>query len=71
MALEIPAPAQVGIIGTAGVDALSGGVITASMLEDMVFLGMTFGAWSKLFLTISIILLVIVNGKKAFGKSKK
>lgn len=61
MGLEIPSPAQVGILSTAGVDTLTNGAITASMLEDYIILGLTFGAWTKLFLTISVIVIVLVN----------
>lgn len=71
MHFEIPSPAQVGLIGTAGVDTLTGGAITANILEDMVIWGLTFGAWVKLFLAISVLLIILMNIPKVIMNWKK
>lgn len=71
MNLEIPSPAQVGVLGTAGVDTVSGGFITSHMLEDLIIFGMTFGAWAKLLLTISVLLIIIMNIPKAIMSWRK
>lgn len=71
MGLEIPTPAQVGIVGTAGVDTMTDGIITSGMLEEMVFYGLTFGAWTKLFLTLSVIVIILMNIPKAIMAWRK
>ena len=61
MALEIPSPIQVGVIGTAGIDVATDGIITAQMLDEFVILGMTYGALVKLLLGISVTIIILMN----------
>ena len=39
-------------------------VITALSLEDIVFMGLTYGAWFKVAMFLSVFLLVILNASK-------
>lgn len=71
MALEIPSPAQVGVLGTAGVDTMTDGFITSQLLEDYVIWGMTFGAWVKIFLFISVLVIILMNVPKAIMAWRK
>lgn len=71
MAIEIPSPAQVGVLGTAGVDTFTDGYITSHMLEDYVIWGMTFGAWVKIFLFISVLVIILMNVPKAIMAWRK
>lgn len=65
MSLEIPSPAQVGVLGTAGVDVATDGIITSHMLEEYILWGMTFGAWVKIFLFVSVLVIILMNVPKA------
>ena len=71
MALEIPSPAQLGVLGTAGVDTATNGYITSHMLEDFVIMGMTFGAWVKIFLFVSVLVIILMNVPKAIMSWRK
>ncbi len=47
------------------------GVITALDLEDIVLLGMTYGAWFKLFMFIALVLLVVERALSISNKIEK
>ena len=65
MSLEIPSPAQVGVLGTAGVDVATNGAITSHMLEEYILWGVTFGAWVKIFLFVSVLVIILMNIPRA------
>ena len=47
------------------------GIITALALEDMVMFGLTYGAWFKLAMFISVILIILVNLSKVAKEAVK
>lgn len=49
-----------GIIGTAGLEQYTG-FLNAEMFDQIVFLGMTVGAWGKLALLVSVIVIILMN----------
>ena len=55
----------VSVIGANGGVAVGGNeVLTAIGLEELVFLGMTYGAWVKVFLFVSLFIIILLNLKK-------
>lgn len=55
----------VGVIGGNGGVVLGGDqILTAMGLEELVFMGMTYGAWVKLVLLFSLLLIIVLNIKK-------
>ena len=55
----------ISVIGANGGVAINGKeVLTAMGLEELVFMGMTYGAWVKLFLFGSLLIIIILNLKK-------
>lgn len=53
------------ILGVAGANEVTNkSIITLMDLENLVFLGITFGAWFQIVMFISIILIIILNLKK-------
>lgn len=54
--------ATVGVIGTnAGVVIGGNEILTAAGLEEMVFFGITYGAWVMLLLGFSLAVIVVLN----------
>lgn len=47
------------------------GIITALGLEQMVWMGLTYGAWAKVAMLISVILIIIVNLTKVLKEASK
>lgn len=43
-----------------------GGILTSAGLDDLVYLGITYGAWVKIFLFISLAIVIMLNVKKLF-----
>lgn len=59
-------------IGVASTNLLTqDGVITALNLEDTVLLGLTFGAWFKIGMTIALILLIVERGVGIYSTLSK
>lgn len=55
------------IMSTSGMMVYSGDdVLTVIGLEGLVFLGITFGAWVKLLLCVSIVIIISLNLKKVY-----
>lgn len=52
------------VMGNGAVVVSSNQVIDIKILEDFIILGMTFGAWTKVFLFVSIVFLVFGNASK-------
>lgn len=57
--------ATISVIGANGGVALSGNeALTAMGLEDLVLMGVTYGAWVKIFLFASLLIIILLNLKK-------
>lgn len=55
----------VGVIGGNGGVVLGGDqILTAMGLEELIFMGMTYGAWVKVALLISLLIIILLNLKK-------
>lgn len=55
----------VSVLGANGGVALTGNeVLTAMGLEELIFAGATYGAWVKMFLLFSLLIIVLLNLKK-------
>jgi hypothetical protein len=57
--------ATVSVISANGGVAIGGSeALTAMGLEELVFIGMTYGAWVKVFLFASLLIIILLNLKK-------
>lgn len=57
--------ATIGVIGGNGGVVIAGDeILTAMGLEELVFMSMTYGAWVKVVLLISLLIIVLLNLKK-------
>ncbi len=58
---------QLSIVTANGVGIMAGDdILTAAGLEDLVFNGVTYGAWVKIALAISLGIIIILNVKKLY-----